>query len=186
LSSEPQTQRRPRKPFDWSTAAIAVGVIAAALLVYLRDGQARFLEILVSDFLLFIDIQPRVLAACLIAALMTVLLPREIVARWLGAESGFFGLVLATIAGAILPGGPITIFPLASAFIVVGADAGVAIALITSWTLLGYSRALVWEMPIFGVDFVLWRSIVAIPLPIIAGILARLLVKALARRAGGA
>jgi hypothetical protein len=30
---------------------------------------------------------------------------------------------------------------------------GVAIAFITSWTLLGYSRALVWELPIFGLDF---------------------------------
>lgn len=157
-------------------------VAAAAALVYVRDGQARFLEILISDFSLFLEIQPKVLAACLIAALVAVLLPREKVARWVGAESGFLGLVIGTLAGAILPGGPITIFPLASAFVAVGADVGVAIAFITSWTLLGYSRALVWELPIFGIDFVIWRSIAAIPLPLVAGILARLLAQALARR----
>ena len=26
-----------------------------------------------------------------------------------------------------------------------------------SWTLIGYTRALVWELPFFGLDFVTWR-----------------------------
>jgi uncharacterized membrane protein YraQ (UPF0718 family) len=182
LSSAPQIKRRRRKSFDWSTAAIGVLVALAAGAVFVREGQERFLEILKSDFDLFIVMQPKVLAACIIAALVAVLLPREMVSRWVGAESGFFGLVIGALAGVILPGGPITIFPIASAFIAVGADVGVAIAFITSWTLLGYSRALVWELPIFGLDFLIWRSIAAIPLPIVAGILARLL----ARRVMGA
>ena len=186
MSSAPQIKRRPRKPFDWSTATIGGAVAVAATIVYMRDGQGKFLDILVSDFGLFLSIQPKVLAACLVASLVAVLLPRELVTRWIGAESGFAGLVVGTLAGVILPGGPITIFPLASAFIAVGADVGVAIAFITSWTLLGYSRALVWELPIFGLDFVLWRSIVAVPLPLVAGLLARLLAQALARRAGRA
>jgi uncharacterized membrane protein YraQ (UPF0718 family) len=182
LSSAPQIKRRRRKSFDWSTAAIGVLVALAAGTVFVREGQERFLEILKSDFDLFIVMQPKVLAACIIAALVAVLLPREMVSRWVGAESGFFGLVIGALAGVILPGGPITIFPIASAFVAVGADVGVAIAFITSWTLLGYSRALVWELPIFGLDFLIWRSIAAIPLPIVAGILARLL----ARRVMGA
>jgi len=184
LSYQPQIQRRPRKPFDWSTAVIGAVVAGAAAIVFMRDGQARFLEILKSDFGLFLEMQPKVLAACLIAALVAVLLPRELVARWVGAESGFLGLLIGAFAGVILPGGPLTIFPVASAFIAVGADVGAAVAFITSWTLLGYSRALVWELPIFGLDFVIWRSIVALPLPLVAGLLARLLAGALARGAG--
>ena len=177
----PTIERRKRKPFDWSTAAIGAIVVAAAAYVFLRDGSAHFFEILRSDFRLFLDIQPKVLAACLIAAYVAVLLPRELVARWVGAESGVLGLLIGTVAGIVLPGGPITIFPVASAFIAVGADVGVAIAFITSWTLLGYSRALVWELPIFGFDFLLWRSIAAIPLPLIAGLLARMLMRLFAR-----
>jgi uncharacterized membrane protein YraQ (UPF0718 family) len=177
LSSALQIRRRPRRPFDWSTAAISAIVAIAAAIVFLRDGRERFLDILKSDFTLFLGMQPKVLAACLIAALVAVLLPRDLVARWVGEESGFLGLLIGALAGVILPGGPITIFPVASAFIAVGADVGVAIAFITSWTLLGYSRALVWELPIFGLDFLIWRSIAAIPLPILAGILARLMVR---------
>ncbi len=175
-----------RKPFDWSTAAIGIAVALAAGLVLVSEGRERFFEILRSDFSLFLDIQPKVLAACIIAALVAALLPREVVSRWVGAESGFLGIVIGTLAGMILPGGPITIFPIASAFIAVGADVGVAIAFITSWTLLGYSRALVWELPIFGLDFVIWRSMAAIPLPLVAGILARLLARSVGLRAVGA
>ena len=185
MSSEAPLQRRPRKPFDWSTAFIAVVVAGSAIVVYWRDGQARFNEILTSDFLLFVDILPKVLAACLIAAFVAVLMPREVVLRWVGAESGLLGLVIATLAGIICPGGPITIFPIAAAFIAIGADVGATVAFITSWTLLGYGRALVWELPFFGPEFVIWRSIVALPLPLMAGLLGRLVANAFGVRSGG-
>jgi len=169
---EAPLKRRPRRTFDWSTAFIAVAVFASAAAVYWRDGQAKFLEILTSDVLLFLDILPKVLAACLIASFVALLMPRDVVVKWVGAESGFLGLVIATLAGIIVPGGPITVFPIAAAFIAVGAGLGATVAFVTSWTLLGYSRALVWELPFFGADFVIWRSIVALPLPLVAGLLA--------------
>jgi uncharacterized membrane protein YraQ (UPF0718 family) len=176
LSTEPPLKRRPRRTFDWSTASVAIAVAVSAGVVYWRDGQARFLDILVSDFSLFVDILPKVLAACLIAAFVAVLMPREVVLRWVGAESGLLGIVVATLAGVVCPGGPITIFPIAAAFVAIGADIGAAIAFITSWTLLGYTRVLVWEWPFFGAEFVIWRIIISIPLPLIAGLLGRLIV----------
>ncbi len=182
VSSEAPIQRRPRKAFDWSSAAIAVAVVVSAVIVYRRDGQARFLEIFFSDLELFLDILPKVLAACLIASFVAVLMPREVVLRWVGAESGFLGIIVATLAGAICPGGPITIFPIAAAFVSIGADTGAAIAFITSWTLLGYARVLVWELPFFGGHFVFWRIIIAIPAPIVAGILARMVMAYIRRR----
>jgi uncharacterized membrane protein YraQ (UPF0718 family) len=189
LSSEAPIKRRRRKTFDWSSATIAVAVGVSAVVVYWRDGQARFLEILFSDLSLFVDILPKVLAACLIAAFVAVLMPRETVLRWVGAESGLVGILIATLAGTICPGGPITIFPIAAAFVAIGADTGAAIAFITSWTLLGYARILVWELPFFGGEFVIWRTIISLPLPIVAGLLARLLARFLAglaaRRGGG-
>ena len=185
MSSEAPLKRRPRKTFDWSSAFIAVTVGVAAAIVYWRDGQARFLEILVSDFSLFVDILPKVLAACLIAAFVAVLMPRALVVRWVGAESGFMGIVIATLAGVICPGGPITIFPIAASFLAIGADIGAAIAFITSWTLLGYARTLVWELPFFGAEFIIWRNIVSLPLPIVAGLLARMIVGLAARKGGG-
>jgi uncharacterized membrane protein YraQ (UPF0718 family) len=186
LSTEAPIKRRPRKTFDWSTASIALAVGIAAVIVYRRDGKARFLEILISDFHLFVDILPKVLAACLIAAFVAVLMPRETVLRWVGAESGLLGLLIATLAGVVCPGGPITIFPIAAAFVAIGADVGAAIAFITSWTLLGYARVLVWEWPFFGAEFVMWRIVISLPLPVVAGLLARLAAGIAVRKAGDA
>ena len=170
-------ERRRIRSFDWSTPVIALIAVAAVVYVYARDGIGPVLEILVVDLKLLAAILPQMLAGCLIGAFVTMLLPREVVARRVGAESGFLGLVIASTIAAILPGGPFTIFPVAGALLALGADVGTAVAFITSWTLLGYNRAIVWELPFFGTDFVLWRMLVAIPLPIIAGLLARLIVR---------
>jgi hypothetical protein len=59
------------------------------------------------------------------------------------------------------------------------------VAFITSWTLLGYARALVWELPLLGSDFVLWRIVVALPLPLVAGLLARMIVTIRQNSIGG-
>ena len=173
-----------RKTFDWSTAVITVLMASAALTVYLRDGWDRFAAVFLGDMNIFVDILPKMAAGCLIGVFSTLLIPREMVARLVGAESGFTGLVIATFAGAIMPGGPVTVYPVAGAFLAVGADIGAALAFVTSWTLLGYGRALVWELPFFGAEFVIWRSLVALPLPLVAGLLARLIARALAPRPG--
>jgi uncharacterized membrane protein YraQ (UPF0718 family) len=165
--------RRPRRAFDWSAAVIATLAITSAIFVFVRDGQARFLSILLDDVSLFGTMLPKVLAGCLIGAFVTLLLPRETIVRWVGADSGLFGILVATAAGAILPGGPFTIYPVAGAFLAAGADAGAACAFVISWTLIGYTRAIVWELPFFGFDFVAWRIVFSLPLPIVAGLAAR-------------
>jgi uncharacterized membrane protein YraQ (UPF0718 family) len=170
--------RRRRRAFDLSTAVIALLSGSAALFVYWRDGVERFLAILDSDLMLFAGMLPKVLAGCLIGGLVALLLPRDKVARWVGHESGMTGLLIAMAFGFILPGGPFTIYPIAAAFLIVGADAGTVVAFIVSWTMIGYTRALVWELPFFGSDFVLWRIVMALPLPILAGVLARMAVRA--------
>ena len=175
-------ERRRVSSFEWSTAVIGVIALTAGLIVYLRDGYARFTAILSNDLGLFGSMLPKMAAGCLVSAFVTRLLPREVVARLVGTESGMLGLLIATLMGAALPGGPLTIYPVAGAFLVLGADAGTAIAFITAWNLLGYNRALIWEMPFFGSDFVFWRIVVALPLPFLAGALARGVLRLLAAR----
>src|SRR6266850_4387044 len=176
--------RKPRRAFDWSAAVIAALAFGSAAFVFWRDGQMRFLAILTDDLGLFGIMLPKVLAGCLIGAFVTLLLPRETIARWVGSESGLAGILVATFAGAILPGGPFTIYPLAGALLAAGADAGAACAFVIAWTLIGYTRAIVWELPFFGLDFVTWRIIFCLPLPILAGLAARATWKFIARRNG--
>src|SRR5215831_13275631 len=150
-------RRRRVRTFEWSTAIIALTSVVAGTIVYLRDGSDKALAILTSDLWLFTGMLPKMAAGCLIAMVM----------------------------GAALPGGPLTIYPVAGAFLLLGADIGTAVAFITAWNLLGYNRALIWELPFFGPEFVGWRIVLALPLPIIAGLLARGAARMAARRWGG-
>src|SRR5215510_2848516 len=178
-------RRRRVRTFEWSTAVIALTSVVAGTIVYLRDGSDKALAILSSDLWLFTGMLPKMAAGCLIAAFVTRLLPREVVARVVGSESGFVGILVAMVMGAVLPGGPLTIYPVAGAFLLLGADIGTAVAFITAWNLLGYNRALIWELPFFGPEFLGWRIMIALPLPIIAGLLARAAARMVARRWGG-
>jgi hypothetical protein len=170
--SEPRPGRI-RKPIGWSTISIAVLVAISAALVYRRDGAAGVWEILKHDLTLFGGILPRVLAGCLLGAFITEILPHEKVSRSLGPNSGLKGLLIGAAFGAILPGGPFTAYPVASALLTVGADFGATIAMVVSWTLIGYGRAVAWELPIMGTDFTVWRIVISLPLPILAGALGR-------------
>jgi uncharacterized membrane protein YraQ (UPF0718 family) len=103
-------RRRRVSSLEWSTAVIAGISLISGAIVFLRDGDARFTAILTNDLGLFGSMLPKMMAGCLVSAFMTRLLPREVVARLVGAESGLLGLLIATLMGAALPGGPLTIY----------------------------------------------------------------------------
>lgn len=151
-------------------------------IVYRRDGLDGTMAILWHDVGMFGEILPRVLAGCWLGALISRVLPQDKVSRALGPNSGFKGLVIGTAFGAILPGGPFTAYPVAAALLTVGADFGAVIAMIVSWTLIGYGRAISWELPIVGADFVMWRVLASIPIPILAGALGRVVYLRLRHR----
>jgi uncharacterized membrane protein YraQ (UPF0718 family) len=165
--------RRARKPIGWSMITIGVLVAVSAALVYRRDGISGVVVILTHDVTLFGGILPRVLAGCLLGAFIAEILPHEKISRSLGPNSGLKGLLIGAAFGAILPGGPFTAYPVASALLTVGADFGATIAMVVSWTLIGYGRAVAWELPIMGTDFTLWRIVISLPLPVLAGALGR-------------
>ncbi len=179
------SQKRPlqARPFlDWTFIFVAALSLSAAIFVYRRDGWITFQHILFEDIILFAAILPKVAAGCLIGAMVRLLIPRHVIVTWVGEGSGLRGLIIASAVGAVFPGGPFTIFPLAGAFMLSGADRGAAVAFVTGWLLLGINRAIIWEMPFFGVDFVMQRMLLSIALPVIAGLMARSLGKALDRR----
>jgi uncharacterized membrane protein YraQ (UPF0718 family) len=169
----PRPARRRRRALDWPTALLIAIVVSAAAYVFWRDGAARFLDVVWADSGLFLRMMPNVLAGCLIAALVTILLPRDTVVRWVGKDSGLKGILISAGVGIIVPGGPFTIYPIAAAFLGMGADAAAVVTLITSWTTIGLSRSLVWELPFLGFDFVLWRWLAALPLAVLAGLIVR-------------
>jgi uncharacterized membrane protein YraQ (UPF0718 family) len=108
-----------------------------------------------------------------IASAVGVLVPKDKVARWLGAESGFSGLLIASALGMITPGGPYASFPLVLSLSKAGADIGALIAFLTAWAASSISRLVIWEIPMLGFDFAMLRFAASVPLPLLAGFAAR-------------
>ena len=150
----------------------AVTALSAAACYFVLGPQA-FAEAAQRDADLMLAVLPRILAAVAVAGFVRVLLPRERISALLGANSGIKGLVIAALAGMVTPGGPMTAFAFLGALRGAGIDKGALIAYVTGWSLLGIQRMLIWDLPLMGADFSLLRFAVSLPLPVLAGWVAR-------------
>jgi len=121
------------------------------------------------------SLAPRLPFALFAAECLGRLLPSELVSTWIGAGSGATGVLLASVVGAVLPGGPMLAFPLAIALLRAGAGAEALVALITAWSLIAVHRTLLFEIPLLGGRFTAWRLVLCLPLPIASGALAGML-----------
>lgn len=151
----------------------------SGLICYFVIGGEAVRSALANDIDVLLTLLPRVVVAISVAALLWVMLPRDKVSHFIGRDSGLRGLVIATVAGTITPGGPSSAYALLAMLGAAGADRGAMIAYIAAWATLGLQRILVWDLPFMGGEFALVRFAVCIPLPIIAGLIARRLPFAL-------
>lgn len=120
-----------------------------------------------------------IFSAFLISSMLLLILPKEIIAQWIGQGSGLRGVAIGTVVGAVTPGGPFLTFPILVGLYRAGAGIGPIIAYITSWSLLGLNRIIVWEIPFLGPKIVLVRVLVSLAVPLILGLIGNLLYDAL-------
>lgn len=125
----------------------------------------------------FLHLVPRMAIGVLGSGFIAAALPQESVVYWLGSSSGGFGVVIAAIAGAMTPGGPVVGFAVAAAALKGGAGAPQVIAYSTAWALYAFPRLLTYELPIMPARVVWLRVVASLPLPFIAAGLAMLIGK---------
>lgn len=157
-------------PVFFGFAALAALSAAACYFVL---GAEAFADAVERDLSLMLSVLPRILAAVAVAGFVRVLLPHDRIAALLGADSGFRGLVISTLAGMVTPGGPMAAFAFVVAMRGAGSDKGALVAYLTGWSLLGMQRILIWDVPLMGADFSVLRFAVSLPLPVLAGWIAR-------------
>jgi hypothetical protein len=125
----------------------------------------------------FVKLMPRIALGVIGAGFIAALLPQEVVARWLGADSGVTGLMIATLGGFLTPGGPVIGFSIGAAALKGGAGTPQVICYVTAWALFAMQRLFIWE---FGVmpDRLVWLRLAAsLPVPFLAALAAMLIGK---------
>lgn len=115
--------------------------------------------------------------AILLGAFMVEIMPAELLQKILGEETGFFGILIASLAGALLPGGPFISFPIAIAFYKAGAGAPQLMALLTGWSIWAFHRSINFELPMMGARFLLVRLVSSCIFPPLAGLLCMLVMR---------
>ncbi len=153
---------------------IIMGVIALVLLFigYQKGGGEHILGLKSAGNLL-LQIIPLLVFAFIVAGMIQVLVPASMVSKWVGAESGFRGVLIGSVIGGFMPGGPFVSLPIAAGLLRVGASVGTMVALLTGWSLLAVAR-LPMEVGVMGWKFTLIRLACTFFFPPIAGLIANL------------
>ncbi len=158
---------------DASSVLMISFAVVLTVIAYFKDPGLPWIGAR-NGFALIWFILPRLIAAMLLTGMLQVLIPQELVSRHFGRETGFTGLVIATVAGMVTPGGPMVSVPFMVALSNSGAGMSVLVAYITSWSLFGIHRIIAWEGPLMGWHFVFVRSLASLAFPVLAGWLVKL------------
>ena len=159
----------------WPT--VIMFIIALALfIVALLQGEGKHLTGLKSAWTFTIQILPLLIFALIVAGLVQTLIPRDLISTWVGDESGFRGILIGSVAGALTPGGPYVSLPIAAGLMTTGASVPTMVAFVTGWALMSVAR-LPLEVGIMGWRFTLIHLLSVVIFAPLAGLIASLLVK---------
>ncbi|MBN1810293.1 MAG: permease [Anaerolineae bacterium] len=121
---------------------------------------------------------PLLLLGFAIAGLAQVLIPRELITRWLGGQAGLKGVLIGCVLGGLVPGAPYATFPLVASLYQAGASLGAVVGFVSAWSLWSVSRLPV-EIALIDSRPALIRYALTFIVPPIAGLLANAIGRAL-------
>ncbi|MDX1650017.1 MAG: permease [Myxococcota bacterium] len=162
---------------DPQLALIVLLLLALVVAAWLVGGGAQVREGLGEGARLLVRYGLLIVVSFLAAGVAQSLIPRELIEGALGERAGLRGILLATGAGAVTPAGPFVSMPIAAVLLRAGASKAAVVAFLTAWSLLAVHRLVAWETPILGLRFALLRYGISLVLPVLAGLLTRLVVR---------
>lgn len=119
----------------------------------------------------FAKLVPRMLCALIAAGFVAKLIPTEFISRFLGAEAGLIAIAVGSLAGLIVPSGPVISFSIAATFAQAGASTAALVSFITAWSLFAAHRIFIYELPLLGLSFLRLRVTAVCMVPPLAGLL---------------
>jgi len=170
---------KKRKGSEMLIPTLIMGIIAFILLLlaYYR-GQGQHIAGIRIALNIMIEILPLLILSFIVAGMIEVLIPKEIISKWIGEGSGIRGILIGTVAGSLTPGGPYVSLPVATGLLRSGASVGTIVAFLTGWSLWAVSR-LPMEVGILGWRFTLIRIASTFFFPPIAGFIAQMFSRGL-------
>lgn len=159
--------------FEIDVMTVVLWLAAAALAVIAwRKGEGRLRAAFATTGGLMAQVATRLPLALLMAGFLSQVMPGEIIAGAVGERSGITGIVIASLAGGLVPSGPFVSFPVALTLLKAGAGMPHLIAFVTGWGIFAFHRVLVYEWPLMGLAFTGVRLAASALIPPLTGVLA--------------
>ncbi len=159
------------------SSTVLMLVIAAVLLaIAARRDRETAKKGIIKGGKTLINMLPLLVSAFLLAGLLETVLPREIVSEFLGEEAGFKGLLIGSVAGALIPGGPYVAFPIIYSIYRAGAGIPTTVSFIAGWSMWSIGN---WpyEIALVSPLFTLVRIVSTLIFPPLAGLIALIITK---------
>lgn len=121
---------------------------------------------------------PMLLLSFVIAGLVQVLIPRDLIGNWLGTQAGSKGVLIGCAVGGLVPGAPYAVFPIVAALYQAGAGLGAVVSFVSAWSLWSVSR-LPLEIALIDPKPALVRYAITFVVPPIAGLVAQAIARLL-------
>ena len=158
-----------RRAMDTTTLILAAVAIVLLAVAFVR-GRDLPLAGLTAAWQTLWRNMAILLLGFLIAGFVQVLVPKELISRWMGAQSGAKGVLVACVVGGLMPGSPYAVFPLVATLYKAGAGMGAVVGLISAWSLWSVSRLPV-EIALIDARPALIRYGITFIVPPLAGLL---------------
>lgn len=159
---------------DKTPLVLLIVIIFLVILTAVQQSPSAVLDGFLTGGKVLWQTIPLLFAAFVVAGLTQVLVTEEFVTRWLGSQTGWKGIGLACLAGALIPGGPYVYYPLAAVMLNNGAGLGVLVSFVMAKNLWSVSR-LPYEIALIGLNFTLSRFAITLILPPLVGFLTEML-----------
>ena len=163
-------QDKGRKAMDITTLVLAGVAIVLLAVAFYRGRGLPLAGVTAAGRTLWRNLVA-LLLGFLIAGFVQVLVPKELISRWMGAESGAKGILIACVVGGLVPGAPYAVFPLVAMLYKAGAGLGAVVGFISAWSLWSVTR-LPLEIALIDARPALVRYGITFVVPPLAGLLA--------------
>ncbi len=152
------------------TIIMAILALVVLGVAYQKGDDTHLLGLRIGGVML-VQLIPLLVFAFVIAGTLPLIMPSDVIARWIGAEAGARGILVGSLIGGLLPGGPAVSLPILAGFLRLGAGTGTLVAMMTGWSLLAFTR-LPLEVGILGWRFTAIRLACTFFLAPVAGLIA--------------
>lgn len=155
---------------DTTTLVLAAVAVILLIVAYGRGRDLPLAGLVAAGRTLWKNLAI-LLLGFVVAGLVQVLVPRELISRWLGTGAGAKGVLMACMVGGLVPGSPYAVYPIVAGLYRAGASLGAVVGFVSAWSLWSVSR-LSLEIALVDAKVALLRYAITFIVPLLAGLAA--------------